>query len=62
MFPLKIKIKIIAIIGLTLITIPEQQKIDQTIKSIAFTHTEYIDVRMPRLENPLIYAVASPKL
>ena len=54
-------------IGLTLITIPEQQKIDQTIKKYSFhththTHTQYIDIRMPRFKNPLIYAVTSPKL
>ena len=35
-------------------------------KSIAFTHThthtEYVDIRMPRFKNSLIYVVTSPKL
>ena len=47
-----IKIKIIEIIGLTLITIPEQKKLIKL----------PIDIRMPRFKNPLFYAVTSPKL
>ena len=47
-----IKIKIIEIIGLTLITIPEQKKLIKL----------PIDIRMPRFKNPLFYAVTNPKL